>query len=185
MRKCVLCVPPAFVGGIWCASFSFWLGWAGLGVCLSVVLVLPSFLPSFQVPQHHSTSIIISLLRPCCAPPIGIESSCEKAMKPALLCLLLLNPDDSLFWPLSFLHFFPVALTTSDQCSFYFTFFKFFKNWSVSIENLNSRGGPAIEWQHPKKIIKKIFVVWLHTTIWNRRLANLSQLCYNSTKINK
>ncbi len=146
MRKYVLCVPPAFVGGIWCASFSFWLGWAGLG-CLSVCLSFSSFLPSFQVPQHHSTSII-NLLRPCCAPPICIESSCEKATKPALLCLLLLNPDDSLFWPLSFLLFFPVALTISDQCSFFFSIL--FTGASVS--RISTQGGSSNKWQHPKKL---------------------------------
>jgi hypothetical protein len=99
MRKYVLCVPPAFVGGIRCASFSFWLVWGGC--CLSVCLSSSSFLPSFQVPFKFlniiplpsSSAFFVRAMRH----QIGIESSCEKAMKPALLCLLLLNPDDSPF----------------------------------------------------------------------------------------
>ncbi len=135
MRKYVLCVPPAFDVRL------FLSGWSGVAaVCLFVCRPRPSFLPSFQVPQHHSTSIV-SLLRPCCAPPIGIESSCEQAMKPALFCLLLLTPDDSPFWPLSFLLFFPVALTTSRQCSFYFIFSICFTGASVS--RISPQGGSS------------------------------------------
>jgi hypothetical protein len=85
---------------------------------------------------------------------LALKAVVKKPWNLLLLCLLLLNPDDSLFWPLSFLHFIPVALTTSDQCSFYFIFSNFFY-WSVSIENLNSRGGSSNRMATSKKIIKK------------------------------
>jgi hypothetical protein len=62
--------------------------------------------------------------------------------------LLLLNPDDSLFWPLSFLLFFPVALTISDQCSFFFSIL--FTGASVS--RISTQGGSSNKWQHPKKL---------------------------------
>jgi hypothetical protein len=78
-KICTVCAAGICWWYLMCVFFFL----AGLG-WLSVCLSSSSFLPSFQVPQHHSTSIIISLLRPCCAPPIGIESSCEKAVKPAL-----------------------------------------------------------------------------------------------------
>jgi hypothetical protein len=55
--------------------------------------------------------------------------------------LLLLNPDDSLFWPLSFLLFFPVALTYKWPVFFLFHFFQFFFFTGASVSRISTQGG--------------------------------------------
>lgn len=125
MRKYVLCVPPAFVGGIWCASFSFWLGWAGLVVCLSVVLVLPSFLPSKFlniIPLPSSSAFFVRAVRHQLALKVVVKKPWNLLCF-VCCCWILTTHSFDLFL---FFSFFQLHWLTSDQCSFYFTFFNFF-----------------------------------------------------------
>ncbi len=154
MRKYVLCVPPAFVGGIWCASFSFWLGWAGcLFVCRPRPSFLPSFLPSsstsFHFHHHQPSSSVL------CATNWHwkqLWKSRETCSCFVCCCWILTTHsfDLFLFFTLFQLHWLQVTSVL------FILFFQIFFT-GASVSRISTQGGgPAIEWQHPKKLLKNL-----------------------------
>lgn len=145
MRNMYLCVPPAFVGGIWCASFSFWLGW--LSVCLSFSSFLPSkFLDIIPLP---SSAIFVRAVRH----QLALKAVVKKPWN--LLCFvcccwILTTHSFDLFLFFSFFQLHWLQVTSVLFILFFQVFFT-----GASVSRISTQGGSSNRMATSKTIIKK------------------------------